>query len=113
MFKILAFSKRKPGMSPDDFRVYYETRHAALVAEVAPSAQCYRRNYLQLEEAANINAGDLDFDVVTEIEFADRAEFERWFEAMSEPKARERVGADLANFTDPDKFRVCVVAVGQ
>jgi hypothetical protein len=31
MFKLIIMAKRKPGMSMDDFRDYYEKRHSVLV----------------------------------------------------------------------------------
>jgi hypothetical protein len=113
MFKVLAFLKRKSGMSQDEFRTYYETRHAALVAEVAPPPGTYRRNFLMTGDATNVGAEDLDFDVVTEMEFADRREYARWFAALTAPGSRERVEADQSNFIDRQKFRVCVVEVEQ
>lgn len=113
MFKTLAFVKRKDGISRDEFRTYYETRHAALVAQIAPGARCYRRNYLTFGEPANVNFDELDFDVVTELEFSNRDEFERWSATMRAPEVRKQIIADMANFADPEKFRVCVVEVGQ
>jgi hypothetical protein len=113
MFKVFAFLKRKPGMSQDEFRTYYETRHTALVAEVAPPPGTYRRNFLMVGDATNVGAENLDFDVVTEMEFADRGEYARWFEALTAPGSRERVEADESNFIDRQKFRVCVVEVEQ
>jgi EthD domain-containing protein len=112
MFKVLAFLKRKPGMSREEFRAYYETRHTALIAELAPPPPgAYRRNFLMIGDAANVGAEDLDFDVVTELEFADRGEYGRWFAALTAPGSRERVEADESNFIDQGKFRVCVVEV--
>lgn len=113
MFKVLVFVKRKPGMSQDEFRTYYETRHTALIAEVAPPPGTYRRNFLMMGDAANVGAGDPDFDVVTEMEFADRGEYARWLEALTAPGSRARLEADESNFIDRQKFRVCVVEVEQ
>jgi hypothetical protein len=113
MFKVLAFVKRKPGMSHDEFRSYYETHHAPLIADVAPITGTYRRNFLEQADSVNVGAEDLDFDVVTEMEFADRAEYERWFAALTAPGALERVQADEANFIDRQKFRVCAVHIAQ
>jgi hypothetical protein len=111
MFKVLVFLKRKPGMSREDFRAYYETRHTALIAEVAPRPGTYRRNFLMIGDATNVGAEDLDFDVVTEMEFADRGEYGRWFAALTAPGSRERLEADESRFVDRPKFRVCVVEV--
>jgi hypothetical protein len=113
MFKVLAFVKRKPGLRHDEFRNYYETRHAALIAAVAPITGTYRRNFLEQADPVNVGAEDLDFDVVTEMEFADRAQYERWFALLTAPGILERVQADEANFIDRQKFRVCAVQIAQ
>lgn len=109
MFKILAFLKRKPGLSREAFRRYYEAEHAPLIAEVAPPMRLYRRNFLQFGDDANLRADALDFDVVTEMEFADRAAFETWMAAMRADDAAGRVADDELKFIDRGSIRACVV----
>lgn len=111
MFRTLAFAKRKPGMTLEAFRTYYETHHAVLVAQLAPAPRRYRRNFIDFGNGENVNDELLDFDVVVELEFDDRKQYERWATAMSSPEAQERLAADMLNFTDQAKFRVCLVDV--
>lgn len=113
MFKILAFSSRKDDVGAEALRQAYEEGHVPLLSEVAPPPGPYRRNYVRRDDPANANVSALDFDVVTELEFASRAEFERWMEALSKPATMARVNADLARFSDLSKFRMCVVDVDQ
>jgi hypothetical protein len=111
MFKIMAFISRKPGTSPEAFREYYETLHTHLVGSVAPPMKAYRRNYLNFAEPFKRGEEQIDFDVVTEMEFEDRAECERWFTAFRNPGAAERVAEDEEKFLDRATLRVCTVEV--
>lgn len=111
MFKILAFARRKSGTTIEEFRDHYESRHATLVNEIAPAPGPYRRNYLMRSDAAGVNTDVLDFDVVTEMEFVDRAAYEQWHATLTAPSAAALVGADLKLFIDPASFRVCAVDV--
>jgi hypothetical protein len=111
MYKVMAFIARKDGISREDFRTYYENNHIRLIAEVAPRMVSYRRNYLNPNEPFLRNEDQIDFDVVTEMEFNDRTECERWFEAFREPTALARVIEDEGRFIDVDRVRVCPVDV--
>jgi hypothetical protein len=113
MFKVLAFLSRKPGMSPKEFKAYYETRHVQVINEVAPGIPVYRRNFLQLNDPQNRNADQINFDVVTEMEFPDRESFQLWAKSFAAPGAAERVAEDEAQFIDRDHIRVCVVEVSE
>lgn len=109
MFRLLAFLKRKPGMSREAFRAYYENNHAKLVAELAPRPRAYVRHYLQPDGESTDAADELNFDVVTELEFGDRAAYEEWRTALARPEASSRLAADMANFAEMTSFRVSIV----
>lgn len=111
MFKIMAFMSRKPGITMDEFRTYYEEVHTKLIADVAPAMKAYRRNYIDLSEPFQRCAEQIDFDVVTEMEFGDRAECQRWYDAFSSPDSLARVLEDERQFLDVERIRVSVVAV--
>ncbi len=36
MFKLIIMARRKPGMSMDEFRDYYEKHHSVLVRKITP-----------------------------------------------------------------------------
>lgn len=113
MFKVLAFLSRKPDMSAEEFQAYYETRHVHVINEVAPGIPVYRRNFLKLNDQQNRNADQIDFDVVTEMEFPDRQSFQTWAKSFAAPGAAERVAEDEAQFLDRERIRVCVVEVSE
>lgn len=113
MFKILAFSSSKDGVSAEALRRAYEERHVPLIEKLARPPGTYRRNYVRRNDPANANVSVIDFDVVTELEFEDRGAFESWMSSLSRPGTIELVDADLASFCDLSRFRMCVVDVRQ
>jgi len=109
MIKVLAFLKRKDGISSEDFRKYYEEKHVPLVGDVAPRMAAYRRNYLDLGNPSNQNEDQIDFDVVTELEFDDRAHYENWVAHFRDPDSTSRIIADELEFIDRARLRSCIV----
>ena len=57
----------------------------------------------------NKEDGAIDFDVVTELGFPDRAAFLAWRAQLSGPGSGELVAADEAKFLDRSQTRACVV----
>ena len=76
MHKILIFLKRRPGVSVEAFRDYYETRHAPLCRQYMKGADRYIRRFIDPLPDAEGNVAPFDYDVVTETWFADRATFD-------------------------------------
>lgn len=76
MHKILIFLKRRPGISTEAFRDYYETRHAPLCRKYMKGADRYLRRYLDPLPDADGKLVDPPYDVITETWFADRAVFD-------------------------------------
>ena len=77
IFKIMIFLKRKPGLSLEEFRDYYENHHMPLCSKYLNGVRRYFRRYIQTmtDETTGVPQ-ELDFDVVTEIWFDDRKTFE-------------------------------------
>lgn len=74
MFRSIHLTRRKPGMSPEAFRDYYENHHSKLGAEfVNGYALSYARHYLY-----PMNPGDPQpiYDCLMMLTFPDRAAFE-------------------------------------
>ena len=76
---------------------------------LAPVPIVYKRHYLQHGDTANVGAGTIDFDVVAEIAFSDRAAFESWSNAVGTGDNGDRVAADEARFLNRSRTRACVV----
>ena len=107
MFKVLAFLSKRKGIETRAFIDYYEQKHVPLICSLAPTPIVYKRRYV-LERLTN-EGGAIDFDVVTELGFDDRADYLAWMAKLSAPGARERVSVDEAKFLDRSRTRAYVV----
>jgi EthD domain-containing protein len=77
MLKQVVLLKRRDGMSMDEFIDYYENHHAKMAKGHMPLARRYLRRYVRPEK--NPITGEvveLDFDVVMEIWWNTRRDFE-------------------------------------
>lgn len=110
MLRILSYLVKRDGMTTQDFINYYENHHVPLILSLAPPPAVYKRHYLQRGNPVNIGEADIDFDVVTEQAFADRAALQCWIDAVTTGDAGERVAADEARFLDRPRTRSCVVS---
>lgn len=101
MKKIIALVPARPGISPTEFRDYYESKHAPLLLELLPMMRGYVRNYPKLE-GARLPAGErsLGFSAVTEVWFEDEAGYDRFLERLQDPQVRSLIRQDEANFCD-------------
>lgn len=110
MIKSIALLKARPDLSRDEFVRYYETRHVPLVRSLLPETLEYRRNYIQLEGAFVCDGASApDFDVVTEMWFADLASYQRMMAIATRPEVAQRIAADEANFLDRSRTRMFLV----
>ena len=81
MIKIMCFLKRKAGMSPAEFKAYYESTHAPLIEKMLPFYATFERNFFapvqdyETGHMDNISEQGLDFDVVTELTFATKKDY--------------------------------------
>jgi hypothetical protein len=112
--KLVAMFKRRADLTPEQFREYYETRHAVLSAKLYPFLKDYRRNYLRHDLGAVGATGmptppGADFDVITEITFKTDADYHRLVEVLSDPATSEMVIKDEEQFMDRSASLVYVV----
>jgi hypothetical protein len=107
MFKLLAFLTKKEGIEMRAFIDYYENQHVSLICSLAPTPIVYKRRYVV--EKLTSEGGAIDFDVVTELGFPDRAAYLAWMAKLSAPGAGEQVSADEAKFLDRSRTRAYVI----
>jgi EthD domain len=105
VFKVLAFLTKRDGMATGEFVDYYENHHVPLILELARAPLVYKRRYRG--EALTRDGGGVDFDVVTELGFADRAAYIGWMAQLAD--AGGQVAADEARFLDQSRMRAFVV----
>lgn len=100
MFKVISLLAKRSDLSKEAFIAYYEAYHAPLIRKLFPWIVDYRRNFIDLRGAIfGGQAGPPDFDVVTEIWFADRAK----------PGVGDAIAADESNFMDSSRTRFFIV----
>ena len=87
MFKIMAFLSKREDIETRAFIEYYEQHHVPLIRSLAPTPIGYRRNYLLRGDELNIEDDSIDFDVVTELTFPDRAAYLEWAAQLSRSTA--------------------------
>lgn len=110
IFKVLIFLKRRPGMSLEAFRDYYENVHARLGEKYAAGMRRYVRRYVQpLPDAPTATPDEMSFDVITELWFDDRAVFEKVAEFAPRGALPADVLADEERLFDRSKTRYATV----
>lgn len=120
--KIFMFVARKPGMSLEDFVDHYEKKHVPLVLEIVNDQAPVRhvRYYLKrnpIDQGTDVppplvfvgDAGAIDYDCITTVEFRDEAHLQAFNEKFSNSPRRKEVEEDQAAFADGSKFRVVAV----
>ena len=75
MFRLLVLTKRKPGMSREQFRDYYENSHACLVQRITPLMRKYRRSYLTPVQGGPAENEEPPYDCLAEVWFDREADF--------------------------------------
>ena len=106
-YKILLFLKRRPGMSVEAFRDYYENRHVKLCEKYISGLQRYVRRYLDaLPNPATGVVEELPFDVITELWYADEAVFRGSVRYLSSGVLPDEVIEDEKKVFDRGKTRM-------
>lgn len=110
-FKILLLMKRRPGMSVEAFRDYYENRHVPLALKYDGGAMTrYVRRYLEPQTNAELGTNaELPYDVVSELWFEDEAAFRATLHYMTTSVMPDDVVADEMNLFDRPTMRIATV----
>jgi hypothetical protein len=109
-YKILLFMKRRPGMSMEAFRDYYENHHAPLCVTYASGMKRYERRFLTPHPNPDTGATEeLAFDVITELWFDDEAIFRNTVAYLSTSKMPDAVVEDEKRLFDRGKTRMATV----
>ncbi|MCB2059367.1 MAG: EthD domain-containing protein [Novosphingobium sp.] len=95
MFKQVCLLTRRPGMSMEEFKDYYENVHAPLLATMMPQARRYVRRFVQPE--GNPLAGsmpEVPFDCLMELWWDSREEFEACMASLGEGDSFQKIYED-------------------
>lgn len=109
-WKILLFMKRKPGMSVEAFRDYYENQHVPLAFDHSAGISRYFRRYL--EPRPNPDTGEADelpYDVITELWFEDEATWRGTVSYLETNVMPDEIVRDELNLFDRPTMRMATV----
>jgi hypothetical protein len=109
MLKVMAFLTKREDLETRAFIEYYENDHIPLITSLAPTPVLYKRSYLLRGDELNREDDSIDFDVITELVFADRAAYLAWGAAVGTGDPGEQVAADELKFLDRPRTRAYVV----
>jgi hypothetical protein len=109
MYNVFAFLNKRGDISTDQFIDYYENNHIPLILSLAPAPLTYKRRYVVHDEKLTEASPNIDFDVMTELGFSDRAAFLAWMGKLYGPEAGEQVATDEARFLDRSRTRAYIV----
>jgi hypothetical protein len=110
MLKQVVLLKRRDGMSMDEFIDYYENHHSKLGERFMPLARRYVRRYVRPEK--NPITGEiveLDFDVVMEIWWNTRQDFEQTMKQIGEGEVHRLFHDDEEKIFNSHNNRVFTV----
>jgi hypothetical protein len=109
-YKILLFMKRRPGMTFEAFKDYYENHHAPLCAKYASGVSRYVRRFLTPHPNPETGATqELQFDVITELWFEEEALFRGTVQYLATSIMPHEVVEDEKQLFDRAKTRMATV----
>jgi hypothetical protein len=109
-YKILLFMKRRPGMTFEAFKDYYENHHAPLCAKYASGVSRYLRRFLTPHPNPETGATEeLQFDVITELWFEDEAVFRGTVKYLATSVMPDEVVEDEKQLFDRAKTRMATL----
>lgn len=127
MVKFVAFIKRRPDLTFDEFVEYYEANHKVIGERVLHNARHYMRRYIRPVWHSDIDESDAEtyrlvkpaqateghapaeYDVITEIWYDDRQTLDAEFATMAEPDTLAFIIADEEKFMDRSATRSYIV----
>lgn len=110
MYKCIALLRRRADITHEEFVDYYENKHSVLMASLFPTFLKYRRNYVDRDGAYMYwDASPLDFDVITELWFKDRAAYDEMATKAAQPEIAKLIAEDEENLFDRGHTRMFVV----
>lgn len=117
MAKLIFFLKRKPGITPQQFRDHYENSHVKLAHKyIGHLLDGYHRNYPTFAclDPSNIPEGtepqpyDIGYDAITEMRVKDQAAVDEIARIFNDPVIRPILREDEEKFLD-QKSSVMIV----
>lgn len=105
MFKMIGLLKRKPGLTHQEFKQYYESHHRVIGEKyLTGRAVKYMRRYLTgFPDIITGKIPEQPYDVVLEIWYPDKATFEKTSVELAAPEVATEIAADEDKLFDRNK----------
>jgi EthD domain len=102
--------KRRPGMTMEAFKDYYENHHVPLALKYSSDISRYVRRYLAPQPNPDTGAaGELQFDVITELWFDDEAKFQGTVKYLSTSVMPDEIVEDEKRLFDRPTMRMATI----
>jgi len=109
-YKILLLMKRKPGISMEEFRDYYENHHVPLAMKYPSAATRYMRRYLVPQRHAETGTNEeLPYDVVSELWFDNEEDWQATVDYLANNVMSDEVVEDEMNLFHRPTMRIATV----
>jgi hypothetical protein len=110
-YKILLFMKRRPGMTLEAFKDYYENHHAPLCSKYAsPGMIKYMRRFITPQPNPETGEdGELPFDVITEMWFDNEKVYQGTVKYLATTIMSDEIIADEKQLFDRPKLRMATI----
>jgi len=109
-WKILLLMKRKPDISVEAFRDYYENNHVPLCAPYMSGIARYVRRYLDPQPHAESGTNEeLPYDVVTEMWFDNEENYKQTLDYITTSVMPDEVVQDEMKFFHRPTMRIATV----
>jgi hypothetical protein len=109
-WKILLLMKRRPGMSVEAFRDYYENQHIPLCKPMMTKVARYIRRYLEPQpHAESLTNAELPYDVITELWFTEERVFKQTRDYLAMSVLPQEIVQDELNLFDRPTMRMATV----
>jgi hypothetical protein len=108
-YKILLFMKRRPDISVEAFRDYYENHHAPLAETYSSGVSRYIRRYIDPQPHPETGAFTDGPDVITELWFEDERVYRGTLAYITTSLMPDEIIADEKNLFDRASFRIATV----
>lgn len=104
--RVIALLAKRPDISREEFMTYYREKHSVLIRSIADEICAYERNFVIHDEVLRgPNAPELDFDVITTIDYPDEESYQRALAKQQSPEGSRAIAEDEENLFDRSKLR--------
>ena len=106
MIKVIMPMRRKEGMTIDEFREYYETKHRIIGEKYLTGyATKYIRRFTNALVDRSGNLSDPEYDVIMEVWYPDEATLKACGEKLSQPEIAKEIREDEERIFDTRYMR--------